>query len=410
MGDFYLRFEPRIDVLPTAMGNLSVRMGTSPWSGLMNHRIAGQSSPQTRGRELARQGQELWRELGTVRLAAAELMNRHRNLPCVQAYRYAAGLSQDQAAARYNEVAEHQTTLGGTTINSWETWSRGKGAGGSPPAFSSLLILATAYGRGPLGVSEEDISPADLVADCYERLPPEDQLTLKRLDDRPRASSITNAQPVSTSSSQPPIPHNTNVIGADFTLAVPTVAHGNPAIRLFSLPNPRPGQLLDLTWETFGFGVERLRRQIKDLGRRLEVDICFGINEAGLVMATFLASAQFGRCSIGYLKCNKIRDEVALAPDSYMPDAPETATIVICDFEVKHADVVGYIARQVRKRYPRAMLHFAVFGAMTKGSDLEVSGFDELTGAEIMRAAGFDAIFIAATMSPPGIEPPLELR
>ncbi|GAA1368636.1 hypothetical protein [Catellatospora chokoriensis] len=86
----------------------------------MNHRIAGQSSPQTRGRELARQGQELWRELSTVRLAAAELMNRHRDLPCVQAYRYAAGLSQDQAAARYNEVAEHQTTLGGTTINSWE--------------------------------------------------------------------------------------------------------------------------------------------------------------------------------------------------------------------------------------------------------------------------------------------------
>jgi hypothetical protein len=28
----------------------------------------------------------------------------------------------------------------------------------------------------------------------------------------------------------------------------------------------------------------------------------------------------------------------------------------------------------------------------------------------IMRAAGFEAVFIAATMSPPGIEPPLELR
>ncbi|WP_203698359.1 hypothetical protein [Catellatospora coxensis] len=258
-------------------------------------------------------------------------------------------------------------------------------------------------------MSEEDLSPADLVADCYERLPPEDQLSLKRLNGRPRPST-----PIARASAGPnsvvPVPDTTNTIGADFTLAVPAVTHGNPAIRLFSLPNPRPGQLLDLTWETFGFGIERLRRQIKDLGRRLEVDICFGINEAGLVMATFLASAQFGRCSIGYLKCNKIRDEVTLAPDSHMPDAPETATIVICDFEVKHADVVGYIARTVRERYPRAMLYFAVFGAMTKGSDLEVSGFEDLTGAEIMKAAGFDAIFIAATMSPPGIEPPLELR
>ncbi|WP_280311066.1 hypothetical protein [Nocardia abscessus] len=47
---------------------------------------------------------------------------------------------------------------------------------------------------------------------------------------------------------------------------------------------------------------------------------------------------------------------------------------------------------------------------MTKGRDLEVGGFDDLTGAKIMRAADFAAIFIAATMSPPGIEPPLELR
>jgi hypothetical protein len=83
---------------------------------------------------------------------------------------------------------------------------------------------------------------------------------------------------------------------------------------------------------------------------------------------------------------------------------------VICDFEVKHADVVGFITRQVRARYPRAELYFAVFGAMAKGPDLEVASIDDLTGAQIMKAAGFQAIFIAATMSAPGIEPPLELR
>lgn len=50
-----------------------------------------------------------------------------------------------------------------------------------------------------------------------------------------------------------------------------------------------------------------------------------------------------------------------------------------------------------------------MFGAMTQDSSLAV-GFDDLTGASIMKGAGFRAIFIAATMSPPGIEPPLELR
>src|SRR5881394_3820773 len=99
----------------------------------MNTPTRQQMSPQARGRELARQGTQLWQELGSVARAAAELMNRHRDVPHIQAYRYACGLSQDQAAARYNEVAEHQTSLGGTTINAWETWARGRG-GGVPSA------------------------------------------------------------------------------------------------------------------------------------------------------------------------------------------------------------------------------------------------------------------------------------
>jgi transcriptional regulator with XRE-family HTH domain len=367
-------------------------------------------SPQARGREFARQGRALWQELGSVKLAALELMNQHREIPSIQAYRYASGLSQDQAAARYNEVAAHQTTLGGTTINAWETWARGRGAG-SPPTFSSLLILALAYGRGPLGVAEEELSPGDLVAEAYERLPAEDQLALKQHSAARRVAptALPNRAP-SQSLLSSGWADAGNMVGPDFALSVPTVEHGTPTVQVFSLPNPNPGQLVDVTWETFGLGIERLIRQIKNLGRRLEADICFGVNEAGLVMATFMASAQFGRCPIGYLKCIKTRDEIALDSASHYPPAGKTPTIVICDFEVKHADVAGFIARQVRERYPGAELYFAVFGAMTKGSNLEVADFNELTGARIMRDAGFAAVFIAATMSPPGIEPPLELR
>ncbi|GGU75150.1 hypothetical protein GCM10010178_78080 [Lentzea flava] len=366
-------------------------------------------SPQARGRELAAQGRRLWSELGSVKLAAAELAARHPDVPSLQAHRYAAGLSQDQAAVRYNEVTGNQTSLGGTTINAWETWARSRGQG-SPPSISALLILCAAYGRGPLGVADENISPIELIAEAYERLGAEDQLALKQytVDRRPAtdASRNTTVTPVRIASS-----HKAPAqVGPEFTLTVPTVEHGNPDICVFSLPNPQPGQLLDLTWDTFGYGVERLSLQIKNLGRRLDADICFGINEAGLVMATFLASSRFSRCPIGYLRCNKVRDGIELDVNSFYPEAAEASTIIICDFEVKHADVIGYIARQLRTRYPKAELYFAVFGAMTKDRNLEVSGFDDLTGAKIMRAANFEAIFIAATMSPPGIEPPLELR
>ncbi|NNH68908.1 helix-turn-helix domain-containing protein [Nocardia uniformis] len=359
-------------------------------------------------------GKRLWTELGSVTRTATELLDRYPDVPSLQAYRYAAGLSQDQAAARYNEVTGNQTSLGGTSINAWETWARARGQG-SPPSLSSVLILCTAYGRGPLGMADEHISPTELIAEAYERLPIEDQLALKRFTAdrgfRPAAAadhSHSTASPAQThgSVSQGAV----GQIGGEFTLSVPTFEYGNSDICVFSLPNPRPGQLLDLTWETFGFGIDRLSQQIKSVGRRLDVDICFGVNEAGLVMATFLASSRFSRCTIGYLRCNKIRDGIELDVASYFPEARATPTIVICDFEVKHADVIGQLAGQVRAKYPKAELYFAVFGAMTKGRDLEVASFDDLTGAKIMRGADFEAIFIAATMSPPGIEPPLELR
>jgi hypothetical protein len=166
-------------------------------------------------------------------------------------------------------------------------------------------VLAAAYGQGPLGAADETIAPADLVAEAYERLPPEDQYALRAF-----------AQPDGTAVSQSPTSAS---CGPDFVLPVPTVAHGNPSLRAFTLPNPQPGQLLNLDWSTFGYGIERLVAQIKNLGQRLDADVCFGINEAGLVMATFLASAQFGRCPIGYLKCLKPATILALTSGRFTP-------------------------------------------------------------------------------------------
>lgn len=257
-------------------------------------RTSDLGSPQARGRELARTGRELWHEHRSVKKAAAELMNRHRDVPCLQACRYACGLSQDQAASRYNTETGHQTSVGGTSINAWETWARGRGAG-SPPSFSSLMVLARAYGRGPLGVAEEDLAPGDLVGEAYERLPAEDQIALQQFSARPRTRPAEDpAVPVgkATPARMTRAAAHSNLIGPDFTLTVPTATFGNPQIRAFSLRNPRPGELLDLTWDTFGLGIERLVSQIKNLGWRLEADACLGINEAGLVMATFLATCR----------------------------------------------------------------------------------------------------------------------
>jgi len=397
-------------------GNRTIkgRRRISRGMGMTTTASSGSSiSPQARGRELANLGRALWAESGSVRAAAAELMNRYRDIPSLQAHRYAAGLSQDQAAVRYNEVTGYRSSLGGTSVNAWETWARGRGQG-SPPSFASLMILSIAYGRGPFGAAEEPIPPGELVAEAYERLPIEDQIALRTtgIDGDGIRSPVhsRNYDPLSHPDMGGSPFSGADQIGEEFTLSVPTVEFGNSEICVFTLPNPRAGQLLDLNWSTFGFGIERLARQIKNLGQRLDVDICFGINEAGLVMATFLASDRFSRCAIGYLRCNKVQDGIDLDEHSYFPAAREFPTIVICDFEVKHADVVGFITREIRSKYPNAQLYFAVFGAMTKAADLKVGSFDDLTGGQIMHKADFSAVFIAATMSSPGIEPPLELR
>lgn len=196
----------------------------------------------------------------------------------------------------------------------------------------------------------------------------------------------------------------------EFTLATPMTPVENPQITSYSMRNTARDRLIYLNWETFGLGVERLMRQIKNIGRRLDVDACFGVNEAGLVMATFLASAQFDRCAVGYLKCNKVREGIDLSADSLFPTVRADPTIVICDFEVKRANVIGFVVEELRTRYRNPDLYFAVFGAMTDEDDPRVTSFDRLTGAKIMEKAGFSAVFIATTMHPPGIEPPLELR
>ncbi|WP_409490668.1 hypothetical protein [Amycolatopsis sp. cmx-11-12] len=226
-----------------------------------------------------------------------------------------------------------------------------------------------------------------------------------------KADERTQTRDIKMVDSVEPRTEQGNQIGEEYALEVPRAEFGDAKLDVLSLPNPQPGRLLDLNWGTFGLGIEQLGSQIKNLGSRLDVDICFGINEAGLVMATFLSSSRFSRCPIGYLRCNKVRGGgIELDDASVFPESREHPTIVLCDFEVKHSDAIGYLAKQVRTRYPTADLYFAVFGAMTQGDDPRADTFDSLAGAQNLRKVDFSAIFIAATMSPPGIEPPLELR
>lgn len=88
---------------------------------------------------------------------------------------------------------------------------------------------------------------------------------------------ITGQQPI----------HAISQIGADFPLVLGRRNGVEKTIRPYTFPNPRRDRLLDLSWDTFGKGIDNLVKQIRSPGTRLGIDACFGINDAGLVMAVF---------------------------------------------------------------------------------------------------------------------------
>jgi len=201
-------------------------------------------------------------------------------------------------------------------------------------------------------------------------------------------------------------------IGEEFSLHLRKPVRHRKIIKVGTLPNPNPDRLLYLTWETFGRGIEILKTQIQNWGQRLPVDACFGINEAGLVIATFLSSAILDRVKLGYVKCEGTQKGTRILADSLFPRLPQKANILLCDFEVKRTNVLKIVIEKLKGHYKKHKLcfFFAVFGAMTDAPNLKINGYRRLVSAKNLAILDIEDIFIACTMHDPGIEPPLELR
>ena len=187
--------------------------------------------------------------------------------------------------------------------------------------------------------------------------------------------------------------------------------HGNRTISLFTVPNPDPGQLVNLSWETFGEGVNLLMKQILNYGGRFYVDACIGINDAGMILATFLNSSALGNGRLGYVRTTtnprgRIDDTYSNLPKN-LDDEP---ILLLADFEVKTGSVLRKTVENLRIHYKNPQFYFAVFGALTTREDLAIEDTKELAAFDELEAIGLDRTFIACTMHRPGIEPPLGLR
>ena len=104
----------------------------------------------------------------TVDQVADEFRARWQ-FPPLAAYRYAAGLTQYQAASRYNEVVgDAAAGADNSLISKLELWPGG--TGGKAPTAYNLVVLAVVYGTVPHRL----VAPADM-----DKLARRDQLVLR---------------------------------------------------------------------------------------------------------------------------------------------------------------------------------------------------------------------------------------
>lgn len=181
----------------------------------------------------------------------------------------------------------------------------------------------------------------------------------------------------------------------------------------------RRGQLRELTWDEFGRGIGILRNQIHDYGTNLDIDLVIGINEAGLMMATLLASASFSRCALSYVR-TRTRGTALTIDDHHTllgPRLTSASAVVICDYEVKTAHVLSRVRDYLLDAGlpPDTPRYLAVMGALasedsTLDADEEVVGLSRLACHPVLQAADLTDSFIACLMPSPGIDPPLGLR
>lgn len=202
-------------------------------------------------------------------------------------------------------------------------------------------------------------------------------------------------------------------ISGDFLLKLQKPDKIDRYIKIYTLPNPNKNNLLNLTWETYGIGIENLRSQIRNYGFRIHIDACFGINDAGLVMATFLNSSVMDREKIGYIryKGDKEGQNISDEDSFFPPGLGHEPKIMLVDFEIKSGTNLKAAVDRIHQKYPKARIYFSVFGALTKTEkDLLINCFEDLNAAAAIKEVNIKDIFIACTMHRPGIEPPLGLR
>ena len=198
-----------------------------------------------------------------------------------------------------------------------------------------------------------------------------------------------------------------------------------------------------LSWETFGECIDNLKAKVCECGGAYP-DIIFGINEAGIIVASYLSYFCEGRPPIGAIKTSATyKDEneksrrqikqfdfpngkVPQSPaslnlqeeeridikDAYLeyPDIQNPKKIAIVDSEIKTGSTAEYIIDMLKNKYGNIDIIYIGLGGVIKADNKGISVDNiEYFGWDI-KNKGNKPNFIEFFVDWPGFEPPGGIR
>jgi hypothetical protein len=180
-------------------------------------------------------------------------------------------------------------------------------------------------------------------------------------------------------------------------------------VKIYPLRNIEKNKVLNISWETFGFGMERIVNQINDFPYHLDIDAFIGLDDAGLVMTTILNSSKGTRSKIGYVQMSRKTNQISCGAASFFPELKPNPTILVTDIELRTGKSLEAGFNEILRKYDNPTIYFASLAALTKDSTCVISKFDDLVAYTCISNLKIEAFFIAYTVFASGIELPLHL-
>lgn len=204
----------------------------------------------------------------------------------------------------------------------------------------------------------------------------------------------------------------------------------NMEYEICKLNQLKKGMKLDLTWNTFYKGIELIKDALARTGGSVYPDIIFGINQTGIIIASFISHRPVPQPSrLGIIQTGMVisKDDGSIERNRIQYCFPDTngtvknsmkdkdiKCIAIVDSEIKSGRSAKSIIDNIKKKYSRAEIVYIVLTGVIETSEMKkIGGRDYISSDDFgwdLKDKKYKPDYIAFYVESPGAESPGLMR